>query len=188
MHGDTLKKLFFVVIYTENSKDGDVLPVNFSDFFFHSVLVKRVSYSRELHVCCVQFFSRSFPFRLESMGCMLMHQTPWLVHACQSICTGTCCLRHMGLVSIVIELMKYSVWKAASIKKIDNFMNVGFFLFLWSTILLLNIHVYYANLLKRQSFFVGWTLKTKTSFRFDSPVWLMGKFYHIKPEGKWLGF
>lgn len=63
-----------------------------------------------------------------------------------------------------------------------------FFLFLWSTILLLNIHVYYANLLKHQSFFVGWTLKTKTSFRFDSPVWLMGKFYHIKPEGKWLGF
>lgn len=42
----------------------------------------------------------------------------------------------------------------------------------------------YANLLKCQSLFVGWTLKTKTSFRFDSPVWLMGKFYHIKPEGK----
>lgn len=28
----------------------------------------------------------------------------------------------------------------------------------------------------------GWTLKTKTSFRFDSPVWLLGKFYHIKPS------
>lgn len=32
--------------------------------------------------------------------------------------------------------------------------------------------------------FVGWTLKTKTSFRFDSPVWLLGKFYHIKPSGE----
>ncbi|XP_062576752.1 uncharacterized protein LOC134238646 [Saccostrea cucullata] len=28
----------------------------------------------------------------------------------------------------------------------------------------------------------GWTLKTKTTFRFDSPVWLLGKFYHIKPS------
>ena len=117
-HLKNFSLLWYTLTLKINSKDGDVLPVNFSDFFFHSVLVKRVSYSRELHVCCVQFFSRSFPFRLESMGCMLMHQTPWLVHACQSICTGTCCLRHMGLVSIVIELMKYSVWK----------VNVVFFL------------------------------------------------------------
>ncbi|KAK3089382.1 hypothetical protein FSP39_003165 [Pinctada imbricata] len=28
----------------------------------------------------------------------------------------------------------------------------------------------------------GWTIKTKTSFRFDSPIWMLGECYHIRPS------
>lgn len=32
--------------------------------------------------------------------------------------------------------------------------------------------------------FVGWMLKIKISFRFDSLVWFLGKFYYIKLSGE----
>lgn len=32
--------------------------------------------------------------------------------------------------------------------------------------------------------FLGWTLKTKTNFEKDSPIFILGRCYHRRPDGK----